>query len=81
MAMQTGTTHSYWVGMKHKAGENLAGITHHDVPETEDEAKAMVSYAMKHGTYQDAACAIGEYCEWIMSHLMLEMRDATVGAV
>lgn len=84
MAVQNPTTpHSYWVGMKDKAAKNLAGLTKKSVPETEMEAKKLVACAMKYGNYEDAACAIGEYCEWIMGHLMLKMHNhstATVGA-
>lgn len=75
------TANAYWHEMKSKAASSIAARAKKDHPPmSEDEAKRMLACAMKHGTYEDAADAIGEYAEWAVAYLMLKMHDATVGA-
>lgn len=79
MAMSGAQT--YWHGMKDKAERNLAAVTGMaDAPLDEAGAKSALARAMRHGTYAEAADAIGEYAEWAVANLMLRMHDATVGA-
>lgn len=79
--MATHTANAYWHEMKNKAARNIAKRINKDAaPASEEEAKHMLACAMKKGTYEDAADAIGEYAEWAVAYLMLKMHDATVGA-
>lgn len=79
--MAANVVHDYWHEMKVKAAKNIAARAGKVcVPETEDEAKNMLACAMRHGTYEDAADAIGEYAEWAAAHLMLQSPRADAGA-
>lgn len=79
--MATYTATAYWHEMKNKAASNIAALANEDrAPTSEEEAKRMLACAMRHGTYDEASNAIGEYVEWITSHLMLKMHEATADA-
>lgn len=79
--MATMTAHAFWHEMKMKAATKIAErAKKHHPPMSEEEAKQMLACAMKNGTYETAADAIGEYAEWAVAYLMLKMHEANVGA-
>ena len=75
--MATNAVRDYWHEMKVKAAKSIAARAGKaQSPETEEEAKRMLACAMRHGTYEEAADAIGEYAEWAAACLMLRSPKA-----
>ena len=66
------TKAAYWQEMKEKAAEAVAGIADDHTPETERELKELLADILKHGTCRDAADAIVEAVEFMLSCHMLK---------
>lgn len=71
----TNDIHSHWASEKEKAAMNLAKLTHKHMPQSEDDIKSLLAYAMKYGSYEEAAEAVVEAAEWEVAYHMCKATE------
>lgn len=71
------TTAKGWVEhMRHKAAHNIASVCESKgLPESEEEVKKMVAYAIKHGDCHERAEVLYEAAEFAWADMTLKMME------